>query len=280
MPEQQNEIHSWGIPDVTTEEMIERESALGYRPEQPASAVEEDETLKPGMLTAADLEEIRQAAYLEGLEQGKEDGFAQGYQEGLAKGHEDGLAQGTAQGKQEGLTQGQHEIDALAEKWQALIASLHTPLRNLDDQVEQQLIQLTAQLAKAVVRTELSINTNVLLAGLREAVSILNVSEGAVRISLPPDDLQLIIDQYGEQGIAERDWHLLAEPGLQPGQLQVEHQISHVDIDLYERLEMTLQRFLAQLSAPTSQPEESATEQLQAIDAPQETVPDESQPED
>jgi len=287
MPDSDKTVHAWGLPDVTTEEMLERDYAMGYSPASPQPESEEEEALKPGMLTAADLEEIRQAAYQEGLEQGKEDGFAKGYQEGLDKGQEDGLAQGKAQGRQEGLAQGQAEIDALAERWQAQLQALSAPLRELDELVEQQLIQLTAQLAKAVVRTELKSNNKVLLASLREAVALLNVSEGAVRIALAPDDLQMVKNQYGEQVLTERNWHLLAEPELQPGQLQVEHHISHVDVDLHERLEATIDRFLAQLAQPSQAGAEEDSAADSAVTTPPssgaaatESTNDEPQPED
>lgn len=275
MSEQENDIHAWGLPDVTTNEMLEREFALGYDPSDKTELSSSEETPKVGVLTAADLEEIRQAAYQEGLEQGKEDGFAQGYQEGQTKGHEDGLTQGKAQGRQEGLAEGQAEIDAQSARWEALIAAMAAPLRELDQKIEHQLVQLTAQLAKAVVRTELKSNDKVVLAGLREAISILNVTDGAVRIALPPDDVALITEQYGEQGLAERNWHLLAEPELNSGQLQVEHNISHVEVDLHERLEATLQRFLAQLARPqsedTPQPEDVPVAEPSAEVVPQPT---------
>lgn len=276
MAEQDNELHPWGLPDVTTEEMLQREYALGYRPGEEKVQEEVEQAPKPGMLTAADLEEIRQAAYQEGLEQGKEEGFAQGYQEGQSKGQEDGLAQGTAQGRQEGLAQGKAEIDALAARWQVQIEALNQPLRELDQAVERQLVELTAQLAKAVVRTELKLNHKVLLASLKEAITILGASDGAVKIALPVDELELIREQYGEQGLVERGWQLLAEPDLQPGQLQVEHSLSQVEVDLHERLEMTLERFLAQLSRPETQiAAESATA---ATDAATPETPETAEP--
>ena len=59
-------------------------------------AREEELNVKP--LTAANIEEIRQAAYADGLEEGRKEGFEAGHEEGLKTGHDEGFASGEQRG--------------------------------------------------------------------------------------------------------------------------------------------------------------------------------------
>ena len=58
--------------------------------------VVEEEEVKP--LTAADLEEIRQAAREDGFQEGRQAGYAEGFEQGRADGHKDGYAAGRRRG--------------------------------------------------------------------------------------------------------------------------------------------------------------------------------------
>src|SRR5690554_3021090 len=97
--------------------MDEADDEAELPPQAPANEVEEVE-VQP--LTAQDLEEIRQAAWSEGHEEGFQAGQQEGREQGLQTGHEEGyqqgLEQGLAQGLEEGRRQGEEakraEIDA------------------------------------------------------------------------------------------------------------------------------------------------------------------------
>ena len=85
-PNTEQETDVWSLPSVESENTSkdEKTNAMGRKPtwrfEPPEDSLEEE--VVP--LTAEDIENIRQAAFDEGFNQGKEDGFAKGHEEGKA----------------------------------------------------------------------------------------------------------------------------------------------------------------------------------------------------
>jgi len=80
-------VEAWGWPEMETESEIES-NALGlspdwYRQEQEQEAPPEEPVEEPApSITAEELEAIRQAAWEEGMREGREAGFAKGLEEG------------------------------------------------------------------------------------------------------------------------------------------------------------------------------------------------------
>lgn len=158
-PEQEKvEVLSWGWPEMDPQE-APASNALGLAPDwyQQEAASEEHEEPAPEpvpTLTAEDLEAIRQAAWEEGMQEGREAGFAKGLEEGKLEGLQQGHTAGLEQGREEGLAQGRAEMEQAQAHWAQLATNLATPLSELDDQVETQLVSLAMQLARALIRHE------------------------------------------------------------------------------------------------------------------------------
>lgn len=67
-------------------------------------AREEEREVKP--LTAADIDEIREAAREDGYNEGREQGYQDGLKAGKEEGHQEGLETGLAEGREQGKSQG------------------------------------------------------------------------------------------------------------------------------------------------------------------------------
>lgn len=207
---------------------------------QPAKV--EAPELKP--LTADDLEQIRQAAYEEGFAEGKEEGFSQGYQEGREQGLQDGTAQGVAEGKKQGLAEGEGLIRDQLSALQTIIEQLQQPLKKVDQQVEQALLELSLAMAQAVIGVEVTTNPQLILQSLREAVDALPYQAQNLVIKLHPADLAVIEQHYSSQELSERQWQLRAEPAMSRGDCRVDTKESSVDRSLKTRLQASLEHFL------------------------------------
>ncbi len=249
-PEVLELLRDWPTPDFNQDRIKRTTStnALLKKPPQPGQRLQvrppEPEEIKP--LTAEDIEAIRQAAYDEGLTQGKEEGFSQGYGEGREQGYQDGLQQGQAEGRKQGLSEGEGLIREQLSQLQALLEQLQQPLHQVDQQVEQSLLQLALAMAEAVVAVEVKTNPQVVLHTLRQAIDALPQQRGQVKILLNPADLAVITAHYEPSDIAARQWQLAAEPGLQPGDIQVSCGDSIVERTLKQRLQQSLEHFLQQ----------------------------------
>jgi len=243
-------------PVVSPASLYKTNALFKKRPEpgERLSAKKEEEVVvKP--LTAEDIEQIRQAAFDEGISQGKEEGFGQGYSEGREQGYQDGLVQGQAEGKKTGLAEGEQLIREQLAQLQLLIDQLQQPLQKVDAAVEQALVQLTLQMAQAVIGVEVKTNPQAILNTLRDAVDALPHQAEKLVIKLHPDDVAIIQQHYSPEEITQRQWQLRSEPALERGDCRVESSESSVDRTLKTRLQSSLEHFLQE---PAIEPEQAA----------------------
>ena len=246
-PGEEQSADVWSLPNVEqelTEEQEQQTNAMGlkrtWKFEPPE--VEEEEEVVP--LTAEDIEQIRQAAYEEGFNQGKEEGFSKGYEEGKASGHEDGVKLGQEEGLTQGLEQGQSQIDNLTNHWQALVDDLHQPVKKVEKNVEEQLLHLVVQLTEAITLHEAKTNPDILLAAITEGIKSLPSQDPQTQIMLHPDDIKLVEAQFGEEHIQEQGWRLLPAPQMSQGSCQIENSTSNIDLQIKSRIKEVVESFL------------------------------------
>ncbi|REL34857.1 flagellar assembly protein FliH [Thalassotalea euphylliae] len=246
LKEGEQESSLWHLPDVEKQvsaKELEQTNALGkprnWRYEPPPEPEPE-----PVPLTAEEIEEIRQAAYEEGFNQGKEEGFAKGYDEGKAQGHQDGEQAGREQGHAEGLASGEQAITELANQWQQQVEQLHQPLAVVEKNIEHQLLVLVAQLTEAVILTEAKTNPDILMAAISEGIKALPSQDSQVQILLHPSDIERVTEQFGDSYIQEQGWRLLPAPQFEPGSCQIENSTSSIDLTIKSRIKQVVESFL------------------------------------
>ncbi len=244
--EEVDNLDTWSLPDVkaTSDEDDGKTNAFGkprsWRYEPP----EETEIAEPVPLTAEEIEEIRQAAFDEGFNHGKEEGFAKGFDEGKVAGHQEGLTTGHEEGVNSGLAEGKETSEQQIAAMQSLIEQLHQPLANVEKNVEAQLLQLVVQLTEAVTTHEAKTNPDILLSAISEGIKALPAQESHTQILLNPQDIRLVEQQFGAGHIQEQGWQLLAAPQLPVGSCQIENSTSNIDLNIKSRLNEVLESFL------------------------------------
>lgn len=269
-PDAAEQVKHWHTPDLTADARGQetRTNALNmHLPEARTAAAEEDEeqlVVKP--LTADDIEQMRQAAYDEGIAQGKEEGFAKGYSEGREQGQQDGFKQGLAEGKKQGLADAATELDALRAELSVLLDQLQQPLAKIDSRVEQELVQLSLAMAKAVINVEVITNPKVILQALQEAVSALPLQSSNLVIKLNPADVASVKRHYNDTELAERGWQLRPEPLVGQGGCLVESTSSSVDRSLNQRVQSSLEHFLQLTEAAANAADVAATQPADTAD--------------
>ena len=174
--------------------------------------------------TAQELEAIQQQAYEEGFEKGKQEGFEFGHKEGLS--------------------QAQLELQRYTARMNDLFQTFEHPLRNLDNQVEKELLALVIAIVKQLVRREVKSDPNLIIGVVREALSVLPVSSRNVRLLLHPEDAELIREVYA-LGDTEVGWHLIEDPVINRGGCKVVTDTSQIDATLESRLASLIAPLLA-----------------------------------
>ncbi len=242
--DEDTDVHAseWGLPDYSADSRGDiKDTAMNYDPGwSPEPVLEEEE---PKQLTLEELEKIQQDAYQEGLLLGKEAGFKQGYDKGKEQGLEAGHEEGITAGKEEGIEAGKQDIQTQVDALLSIVDQFTQPLELMSAQVEKQLVDMVLHLTKEVIHTEVETNPQVILDTVRETVASLPVVAIDIVIKLNPEDSALILDAYGEEALAERNWTLLSEPSLARGDVHIEAGDSQVSYQLEERVKAVFQNF-------------------------------------
>lgn len=121
----------------------------------------------------------------------------QGYQRGFAEGQQAGLAAGQKSGHQAGFEAGQARARSEAERLAAAATQLEQGLAALESQVADELLALALELARGVVRQEISARPETLLAVVREAMAQLPHLHTAIYLN--PEDASLVRAYLGDQ---------------------------------------------------------------------------------
>ncbi|RQW64104.1 flagellar assembly protein FliH [Vibrio viridaestus] len=238
----QKDAQKWGLPDYAEKNRKAKPSAFNYDPSWMPS-FEEPEEAEPEVLTEEQLELIRQEAYQQGLHQGQEAGFKQGYEKGKEEGYQAGFEQGQQEGNQQGMTDAQQVIEQHIAVFTQLADQFAQPLNLMNSQVEKQLVDMVLALAKEVIHVELEMNPQIILDTVKASVESLPIAGHTITIKLNPEDSEMVRQSYGEEGLAARQWTLVAEPSLERGDVQIEAGESSVHYRMDERVKTVLHNF-------------------------------------
>ncbi len=233
----ENEFQHWQLPDVNERDDPE-DTLFERQPHAPAEAEEPEPVVEP--LTLAELERMQAQAEEEAREAGRE----AGYQEGLEKGRLDGLSQGHEegfdQGRQQGVQQGLAEAKGLIERLERLIRHIENPAAVVDAQVETGLLNLTTNLAKAVIGSEIKTHPEHILTAMRQGIDALPVKKQDVTIRLNPADAGLVEQAYSAAQLERNKWEIESDPTLSQGDCIIGSLKSEVDMGLNLRTEAVL----------------------------------------
>ena len=177
-----------------------------------------------GLLTAAQLDEIRKAAQQEGFEQGRKEGQAYGHREGL----------------EEGRAEAQNRIDRL----ERILAALDRPFEELDQQLENEVVTLVISMVRQLIRREVKLDPGQIVGVVREALGILPIGVRNIRVVLHPEDAELVREAYA---ISDHDqkWQIVEDPVVQRGGCRIHSDTSQVDATLDSRLNSLIAPLLA-----------------------------------
>ena len=164
-------------------------------------------------------------------------------------------AQQAARGYEAGLARAQAEtvprledLAARVRRLDSLLQLLAQPLRALDDQVEQQLLELALAVGKQLARRELSAAPAQIVAILRECLEQLPLAAREVRVHLHPEDAAIVRERLAAPA-EERAWSLIEDPTLARGGCLVRSDTSQIDARFESRVNAVLASALGEQRA-------------------------------
>jgi flagellar assembly protein FliH len=202
----------------------------------------------PELPTLEEIEAIQQDAHDEGFAQGREEGLKAAeienkhiLDEELAK-LEEQRQQLEAQRAE--LAQQREALGEEIGYFQQLLENMNHPISELDEVLEEQLLHLTINIARQLIRRELKTDPGEIIAVIREAISILPVSDNKIAIYLHPDDMHIVTDTLSLGEGDERGWRLIEDPMMARGGCRVVSNDSQVDASVEKRLTAVATRLL------------------------------------
>lgn len=222
-----------GAEPAEVEEVPAEPATTPVEPEQ-AGQIEEValEDVKP--LTLDELEAIRQDAY----------------NEGFATGEKDGFHAGQIKAKQEADAALAVKVNGLEK----LMTQLLDPIAEQDQQLEVALVNLVSHMAREVIQRELSTDSSQIRQVLREALKLLPMGAGNVRIQINPQDFETV------KALRERheeNWRILEDESLLPGGCRIEAEHSQIDASVETRMAQALKQLFEQQRAQITEPPEA-----------------------
>lgn len=154
--------------------------------------------------------------------------------EAWSHGYDEGRKSGTAAA----LARHQAAVDeqlAQVGRFGAILDLLARPLAELDECMHQQLALLAGAIARQLVRRELRLQPEQVIAVIRETLTLLPANTREVRIVLHPDDAALVRARLTEPS-AERAWILIEDPVVGRGGCRVTSENSFIDAQVEARL--------------------------------------------
>jgi len=160
----------------------------------------------------------------------RQESFRAGYADGVAQGH----AQAQAEVQQQMADFLANQAAQSGQHFSELFQSTQAQLDQAQQVMAQGVLELSCELARQVLRQELSVNPNVLLPVIREAIDLLGAEHRSAVVRLHPTDLEVLegvlATEFSGLGLSLR-----ADSTLQPGGCLVESAGMVVDATLQKR---------------------------------------------
>ncbi|HCY14928.1 MAG: flagellar assembly protein FliH [Curvibacter sp. GWA2_64_110] len=175
-------------------------------------------------------EQARARVQEEQAEAFRQEGYAQGFADGSVQGHGQAMLEAQEQVNAFLNNQGQETAQQLA----ALVASAHAQLDAAEQVAARGLLELACELARQVLRHEISINPNALLPVIREALTPLIADSKSTVLKLHPLDMDMLQDVLRSE-YPNLPLTLLADASISRGGCLVQSAGTQIDGTLEKR---------------------------------------------
>jgi len=142
----------------------------------------------------------------------------QAHQEGFAAGHLEGRAKGAAD----------------AERMKQVLAGLEAALQQFDQQVAQDVLALSLDIGKQMLRQALKVKPGLVLAVVREAMNSLPQASHHPHLILNPEDAR-VVRSFMEADLAHSAWKIQEDSRIERGGCRIESANSEIDATMEAR---------------------------------------------
>lgn len=201
----------------------EDKPALGDKPRTAA-----DELAAANAAAAAHTASI--AAMAEQIDNARAQAHAEGYVSGLEEGRATGLAEGRALAEQERLC------------LQQIADTFGTEVAQANELIASDMLDLSLDLAKAMLKTALNVRPELIIPLVREAINYLPTLQQPSLLHLHPEDAAIVAAQMGDE-LSTAGWRVIEDMHMNRGGCRVETVTNQIDASAptrWQRIAATL----------------------------------------
>jgi flagellar assembly protein FliH len=126
-----------------------------------------------------------------------------------------------------------------------MLTGLQQPLAELDQQLEQDLVNLTITMTRQLLRRELKLAPEHVIGAMRAALQVLPVNDRKMTVHVHPQDLAII-----QKGLSmeqdDQKWQWVEDPLLTRGGVRIETADTMVDATVEARLNSVISQLLGE----------------------------------
>ncbi|GGI53037.1 flagellar assembly protein FliH [Oxalicibacterium solurbis] len=173
---------------------------------------------------SAAAEKERLAEIARKLDEDCEEARAKGYAAGLSEGRKAGIEDGRTAGIAEGRLQAEQERQLLRQ----IAETFGTEVARANELIAADMLDLSLDLAKAMLKTALKIRPELVVPVVREAIHYLPTLQQPALLHLHPEDAVLIAEHLGDE-ISTAGWRVVEDTQMERGGCRVETASNQVD---------------------------------------------------
>ena len=203
-----SEYTTWEMPSIDAPEgSIFRQSV------DEAEEVEKEQEQE--LVSAEELQKIKEQAYKEGFEKGQKAGF----------------------------DSGQDEVTAKSELLAQMIEQLVEPTQACGEKTQQELLELAFAISRQIVRRELKQDPTQLIAIIRDALKLLPIGSKNIQVLLHPEDASIVRELLSiDANSPDSRWKLVEEPSMERGGCMLKSDNSNIDASVDRQIAVLFSR--------------------------------------
>ena len=133
------------------------------------------------------------------------------------------------------LDRSRRALDSEAKVFVSALESLSQPMTLIDEQVQQQIAELSISIARHLLRRELRQDPEQVIAIVRETLALLPATTPEIKVLLHPEDAALVRARLA-QPVGVGAWTIIEDPTLARGGCRITAGLSHIDARVETRL--------------------------------------------
>lgn len=146
-------------------------------------------------------------------------------------------------GYQAGMKAGQEKITQQLELVNTFISMLSTPFHDMNNQIVEELADLSGKIARALVKRELKTEPETIMAIVRDTIKALGEDNKSVTVYLHPDDAEILHD-INKRVTEKQIWNVIEDPLISRGDCRVSKEDSLIDENIQDRINLIITQFM------------------------------------